>query len=60
MASIFTKNQTVRLKAPLVQGPISNFRMDEEGEVLCFVTWTDEAGTVQQRWFKESDLEAAS
>lgn len=59
MASIFTKNQTVRLKHPVVQGPVSNFRMSEEGEILCFVTWTDKDGNQQQRWFAESDLEAA-
>lgn len=59
MASIFTKNQEVRLKAPAVQGPVTNFRMNDEGEIMCFVTWTDADGVSHQRWFKESDLEAA-
>lgn len=60
MASIFTKNQTVRLKAPLIEGPVTNFRMNDEGEIMCFVSWTDENGNTQQRWFKESDLEAVA
>lgn len=59
MASKFTKNQVVRLATPVVQGPVSNFRMDDEGEILCFVSWEDTAGNTQQRWFKESELEAA-
>jgi hypothetical protein len=58
MASIFTKNQNVRLKQPAVQGPVSNFRMNDQGEIMCFVSWTDQDGKQQQRWFKESNLEA--
>jgi hypothetical protein len=34
MATTFTKNQTVRLKLVVPQGPIDALRMDEDGVVF--------------------------
>ena len=58
MATTFTKNQTVRLKLAVPQGPIDALRMDEDGTVFYRVSWVDAAGNAQSRWFAENELEA--
>jgi hypothetical protein len=59
MATTFTKNQNVRVKAVVPQGPIQALRMDEDGNFFYLISWTDIKGTVQTHWFKEEELEAA-
>lgn len=59
MATKFTKGQEVKLNAVVPQGPVIALRMDENGTFFYMVEWTDESGTVQQRWFEESQLSAA-
>lgn len=59
MPTTFVKNQNVRLKAVLPEGPVAALRMDEDGQFFYLVQWTDAEGEVQQRWFKEEELEAA-
>jgi uncharacterized protein YodC (DUF2158 family) len=58
MTTAFKKGDAVRLNAVIPQGVISAFRMDEEGVVTYLMTWTDDAGVAQQRWFTESELVA--
>jgi hypothetical protein len=58
MATKYTKNQNVRLKAIVPQGPVVALRMNEDGEFFYLVEWTDADGVKQQRWFEESELEA--
>ena len=58
MATTFTKNQTVRLKVMVPQGPIDAIRMDEDGIVFYRVSWVDADGNTQSRWFAENELEA--
>jgi hypothetical protein len=58
MATKYTKNQNVRLKAIVPQGPVIALRMNEDGEFFYLVEWTDADGVKQQRWFEESELEA--
>ena len=59
MATIFTKGQTVQLKAVNPKGAVEALRMDEDGTVFYRITWTDVEGNDQTRWFAESELEAA-
>lgn len=59
MATTFTKDQTVRLKTVVPQGPVEALRMEEDGTVFYRISWTDAAGNTQSRWFAESELEAA-
>lgn len=59
MPTTFTKNQTVRLKAVVPQGPVIALRMNEDGEFFYLVQWTDANGKAQRRWFREEELEAA-
>jgi uncharacterized protein YodC (DUF2158 family) len=59
MATMFMKNQEVRLKATVPQGPVQALRMDEDGVVWCLVQWVDAQGRTQSRWFTEAELEAA-
>jgi hypothetical protein len=59
MATKYTKNQNVRLKAIVPQGPVIALRMNEDGEFFYLVEWTDADGVKQRRWFEESELEAA-
>lgn len=58
MATTFTKNQTVRLKAVVPQGAVEALRMDENGVVSYRISWTDADGNSQTRWFTENELEA--
>jgi hypothetical protein len=58
MPTTFTKNQTVRLKAVLPEGPVVALRMNEDGEFFYMIQWTDAEGKYQQHWFKEEELEA--
>ena len=58
MATKFTKNQEVKIKAVIPQGPVLALRMTEDGVFFYLVQWTDIEGVVQQRWFEESKLVA--
>lgn len=58
MPTTYTKNQTVRVKAVVPEGPVSALRMDEDGNFFYLISWTDGKGMVQTRWFKEEELEA--
>jgi hypothetical protein len=56
MATKFTKDQVVRLKAVVPQGPVSKLRMDEDGNFFYLIGWTDANGAAQERWFAEDEL----
>lgn len=58
MPTTFVKNQNVRVKAVVPEGPVMALRMNEDGQFFYLIQWTDAEGVVQQRWFKEEDLEA--
>ncbi len=58
MPTTYTKNQNVRVKAVIPEGPVAALRMNEDGEFFYLVQWTDANGKSQRRWFKEEDLEA--
>ena len=58
MPTTFVKNQNVRVKAVVPEGPVMALRMNEDGQFFYLIQWTDADGVVQQRWFKEEDLEA--
>lgn len=59
MPTTYVKDQTVRVKAVVPQGPVVALRMNEDGQFFYLVEWTDADGVKQQRWFEESELEAA-
>ena len=59
MPTTFTKNQNVRLKGVLPEGPIIALKMNEDGQFFYLVQWNDADGKSQRRWFKEEELEAA-
>jgi hypothetical protein len=40
------------------EGPVAALRMTEDGEFFYLIQWTDAENAVQQRWFKEEELEA--
>ena len=52
----FKKEDVVRLKGVVPQGPVQKLRMDDDGNVSYLIEWTDAEGLVQQRWFDEADL----
>lgn len=56
MATKFVKDQQVKVKAVVPQGPVQKLRMDEDGNFFYLLSWTDESGSTYQRWFKEADL----
>ena len=58
MPTTYTKNQNVRVKAVVPEGPVAALRMNEDGEFFYLVQWTDAHGKSQRPWFKEEDLEA--
>lgn len=59
MASKFRKDDVVRLKAIVPQGPVLKVRMTEEGDVEYLIEYRDANDETQQRWFKEDALESA-
>lgn len=59
MATKFSKDQVVRVKAVTPTGPVTKFKMDEDtGDMSYLVSWTDAEGETQSRWFGEDELEA--
>jgi hypothetical protein len=58
MPTTYTKNQNVRVKAVVPEGPVAALRMNEDGEFFYLVQWTDANGKSQRRWFREEELEA--
>jgi uncharacterized protein YodC (DUF2158 family) len=57
MATQFKKDDVVRLKAVIPQGPVEKFRMDEDGVVFCLIAWSDAEGVAHSRWFREDELQ---
>lgn len=50
---------TVKLKAPVIQGPIIDTEFDKDAkELKHLVEYADADGETQQRWFLQSSLEA--
>lgn len=50
--------QTVRLKTPVIQGPIVDTEYDKDAKVLRhLVEYSDLENEKHQRWFLETDLE---
>lgn len=58
MPTTYVKNQTLRLKVVVPEGPVIALRMNEDGEFFYLIQWTDAKGRSQRRWFKEEELEA--
>lgn len=58
MATKFVKGQEVKVAATVPQGPVEALRMDEDGNVSYLISWADESGVVQSRWFSEDTLTA--
>jgi hypothetical protein len=56
MATKFAKNQQVKVKTVVPQGPVQALRMDEDGNFYYLIEWTDVEGKTQTRWFEEKDL----
>ena len=54
----FTKGQTVKVNTVVPSGPVEAYRMDEDGVIYCLISWIDENGATQNRWFREDVLVA--
>ena len=52
----FTKGQTVKVNTVVPSGPVEAYRMDEDGVIYCLISWVDENGATQNRWFREDLL----
>lgn len=59
MATTFVKDQNVRVKSVVPQGPVEKLRMDEDGNFFYLISWVDIDGVTQSRWFAEDELEEA-
>lgn len=57
MATKFVKGQQVKLISVVPQGPVLKLRMDDDGVIWYLISWTDAQGKVQERWFREDELE---
>ena len=56
MATKFIKDQDVKLKAVVPQGPVRKLRMDDDGNFFYLLGWIDANGDAQERWFAEDEL----
>lgn len=55
----FEEGQGVRLRAPVIEGQISDIQFNKGTKELEYlVTYVDGEGVTQTRWFTESALEA--
>ncbi len=54
----FTKGQAVKVNTVVPSGPVEAYRMDEDGVIYCLISWVDEEGDAQNRWFREDVLVA--
>lgn len=55
-----TIGQQARLIQPVVQGEVLDTRYNKDARQLeHLLSYTDQSGETQQRWFLESDLEVA-
>lgn len=54
----FKKGDEVKALGVTPQGPVQALRMDDDGVVYCYITWTDADGAAQERWFREDELVA--
>lgn len=59
MATKFKKGQAVKVDAVIPAGVVEALRMDDDGVVYCYFSWTDLNGVKQERWFAEDSLVAA-
>ena len=60
MATKFQKDQQVKLKGVVPQGPVLKLKMDEDtGAVSYLIEWVDADGEAKQRWFAEDELTEA-
>jgi hypothetical protein len=55
MASVFKKDDVVRVTVVVPQGPVQSIRMDEDGNVQYLISWTN-GDKQEERWFDESVL----
>jgi uncharacterized protein YodC (DUF2158 family) len=60
MAAKFVIGEEVKVvPAPVdPSGPVEALQMDASGNISYLISWTDENGIVQQRWFAEDQLAA--
>lgn len=58
MAATFRRGDEVTLAINVVvpTGPVKDVKMDDDGEIIYLVEWTDASGEVQSRWFQEAQL----
>lgn len=59
MASLFKKDDYLRLKAVTPTGHVQKVRMDDDGNVEYLLKYRDAADVEQERWFREEELERA-
>jgi len=61
MAAKFTIGEQVKVTPTPVDpaGPVEALTMDSSGNISYLISWTDENGVVQNRWFAEAQLVAA-
>jgi hypothetical protein len=56
MATKFARDQVVKVRTVVPEGPVLALRMDEDGVVYCLLQWVDQDGNQQERWFAEDVL----
>ena len=61
MAAKFVIGEEVKVVPAPVDpaGPVQALQMDSSGNISYLISWTDENGVAQERWFQESQLVAA-
>lgn len=60
MAATFRRGDLVTLAQAVVtpSGPVLDVKMDDNGEIIYLLAWTDADGNDQTRWFQEAQLKA--
>lgn len=59
MAANFKPGAQVKLNATLPQGEVKQLDVNQDGDIQYLVEYTNDAGEMHQRWFKEDELVGA-
>jgi len=56
MTTKFKRDQVVKVRTVVPEGPVLALCMDEDGTVYYRLQWVDQDGNTQERWFAEDTL----
>ena len=60
MAANFKIGQEVTVSVVLPKGPVKALNVNDSGDIQYLVSWVDDKGVDNERWFNEEDIIGAT